>query len=149
MQRTCVRHAVLALCAAVVPAAQAVNKCTLPDGKLVYQDAPCAAAAKSMERVNISGAGVGDLASQGAQQARYEVAKAARAERVALAIARGEVFIGMSADEVVESWGRPTRVNTSVGAYGRHEQWVYQRGRLRAQYVYLQNWVVTSTQSTE
>jgi len=143
------RAAALVLCAAAASPVLAVNKCILVDGKVIYQDAPCATAAKPGEAVNLSGAGEANLASQGAQQARRDVEKAARAERVALAIARGQVFVGMGADEVVMSWGHPTRVNVSVGSYGRHEQWVYDRGRFRSQFVYLQNWIVSAIQSSE
>lgn len=48
MHRTCA-IAVIVACAA--SSALAVNKCTLADGKIVYQDAPCDSSAKSSEPI--------------------------------------------------------------------------------------------------
>ncbi len=44
----------LMLCAVALPAA-AVNRCKMPDGKTVYQDAPCPAAAGSSQPVTTTG----------------------------------------------------------------------------------------------
>ncbi|WP_159105878.1 DUF4124 domain-containing protein [Ideonella sp. B508-1] len=125
--------------------AAAINKCKTPEGRTVYQDAPCPGA----ESVNLSGAGKADLSSPGALYMQREIARQDRNSKVRDAIARGAVSIGMTADEVVQSWGRPTKVNRSIGAGGAHEQWVYDRGDFRAQYVYLDNGVVTGAQSQE
>jgi len=40
------------------------------------------------------------------------------------AIACRRVILGMSGAEVVSAWGRPQDINTTTGAFGRHEQWV-------------------------
>jgi hypothetical protein len=41
------------------------------------------------------------------------------------AILAKKVGLGMSTDDVIASWGKPDHVNTTVTAYGKHEQWVY------------------------
>lgn len=121
----------------------AAVKCKTPDGKIVYQDQSCAGG----EKVDLSGAGEADLNSSGATYWRGEVARQERGRRAAQAIAQGQIFVGMTAQEAHRSWGAPTRVYRSVGPYGTHEQWVYDRGRFRAQYVNLQNGVVSSIQT--
>ena len=137
MQRTCAVSLLgLALACLAGPSA-AVNKCTLAGGQVVYQDAPCATA-QSGDKVNLSGAGQAQPQSQGA-----------RGDRVAVAISNREVAVGMTGAEVLRSWGRPSKVNTSVGSYGKHEQWVYRHGGGAAQYVYLENGRVRSMQTTE
>lgn len=51
--------------------------------------------------------------------------------------------IGMTEDDVVRNcWGRPERVNTTVTARGRREQWVYGRQR----YLYFENGRLTAMQ---
>lgn len=140
--------------AAVVPA-YAANKCVV-GGKVVYQDAPC----EGGKQVNLSGAGTADPGAQGssyyrregarlAAQEKAEAAAKARGETMQNAIAKREVVVGMTDDEVRRSWGDPTRVNISVSSRGHTEQWVYDRGGSRAQYVYLDNGVVSSIQSSK
>lgn len=123
----------------------AVNKCKGIDGRVIYQDAPCAGA----EKVNLSGAGQADPTSQASNYWKKESARLAYKERVQTAIVEGKVFIGMTADEVRQSWGSPTKINSSIGSYGKHDQWVYERAQKGTQYVYLENGTVTSMQSPE
>lgn len=54
------------------------------------------------------------------------------------------IKVGMTADQVrsARHWGRPERVNTTTGAYGTREQWVYWGNR----YVYFQRGIVTAIQ---
>ena len=57
-----------------------------------------------------------------------------------------EPSIGMTEEEVLNStWGSPKKKNISENEYGTFEQWVYDDGR----YVYVDNGVVTSIQTTE
>lgn len=147
MMRRCIAIlAALAACGA--QHAVAANKCTLADGKVVYQDAPCAGGAAS-ERVNLSGAGQAQPYSQGATYWLREAARIERANQVEAAIASRQVVLGMTANEALLSWGQPSKVNASIGAYGRKEQWVYRRGRVRADYVYVENGRVTDIQTSE
>lgn len=56
----------------------------------------------------------------------------------------GGVNIGMDSASVLKScWGKPARINETVTARGRHEQWVYGGG-----YLYLDNGVVSSIQTS-
>jgi hypothetical protein len=65
--------------------------------------------------------------------------------RTLKAIADREVFIGMTQQQVLMSWGRPDRVNTSVGSWGSHEQWVFGDSP-GASYLYFQNGRLASFQ---
>lgn len=65
-----------------------------------------------------------------------------RAASAEAAIARRQVFIGMTRDEVIAAWGSPRRSNVTLNAYGKHEQLVYE-----SNYLYLTDGVLTSIQS--
>lgn len=52
-----------------------------------------------------------------------------------------QVTLGMTPCMALASWGRPERVNRSVGSYGTHEQWVYP-----ANYIYFEDGILTSYQ---
>lgn len=138
-------HSLLAaaLLAALCAPAWAANKCAASNGKVVYQDMPC----EGGEKVNLSGAGQADANSSGAIYWKREAARQTREMRAKDAIADGKVFIGMTADEVIESWGDPTAVNRTITAGDTSEQWVYRRGSFQAQYIYLRAGIVTSLQS--
>lgn len=56
-----------------------------------------------------------------------------------------KIKIGMLEQQVLLSWGKPEKINKSVGVYGVHEQWVYGHG----QYVYMENKELTSFQSSQ
>ncbi|HBA88530.1 MAG TPA: hypothetical protein DCZ75_11285 [Geobacter sp.] len=58
-------------------------------------------------------------------------------------IEEGKIFIGMSAEQVVASWGEPDDMNRSVGKWGVHEQWVYRGANT---YLYFENDKLTSFQ---
>lgn len=135
----------VALLVAICTPAWAINKCKGPGGKVIYQDAPCEGA----EKVNLSGAGQSDPQSTGTNYWQTQAARLARQEKVEAAIAARQIVIGMTGDEARRSWGNPTKINSSVGSYGKHDQWVYDRGSHRSQYIYVQNGLVTSMQSTE
>lgn len=57
---------------------------------------------------------------------------------------RGGVSVGMTANQVLAScWGKPEKVNATITAGGRREQWVY-----GSQYVYVDNGTVTAIQTS-
>lgn len=67
----------------------------------------------------------------------------AEAERKRLAKTQG-VSVGMTKEEVLGSnWGKPSKVNTTINTYGRHEQWVYGGSN----YLYFDNDRLTSIQT--
>ncbi|MDX5477157.1 MAG: hypothetical protein LPJ98_01770 [Cyclobacteriaceae bacterium] len=57
-------------------------------------------------------------------------------------IANKEIWIGMSEDLLLESWGFPEEINRTVTTYLVRKQYVYPRG----QYVYVENGKVTAWQ---
>lgn len=62
------------------------------------------------------------------------------------AIRNKNVVIGMTAEQVRLSIGKPTTVNRTVTAAGVREQWVYRSSLYNTRYIYLENGVVTSWQ---
>ena len=62
-------------------------------------------------------------------------------------IADGYVWLGMTDEMARASWGTPSSVNSSVGSWGRHEQWVYRHGEYgSANYLYFENGYLASWQ---
>lgn len=51
------------------------------------------------------------------------------------------IQLGITPCMAVAAWGRPDRINRSVGTYGVHEQWVYP-----ANYLYFDDGILTSWQ---
>lgn len=58
------------------------------------------------------------------------------------AIKNCKIYIGMTQEMLLMSWGKPEDINKSVGSWGVHEQWVYGNT-----YVYLENGIITSWQN--
>lgn len=56
----------------------------------------------------------------------------------------GKVKNGMTAEQVKMAWGNPSKINKSIGRWGRHEQWVYGET-----YFYFENDKLTSWQQSE
>ncbi len=86
-------------------------------------------------------------AASEAEDRRKREARAA-AERKRLAAEKAEkkrsgVHLGMSQQDVVDSsWGKPRKINRTIGSYGVHEQWVYDGG-----YLYFKNGVLETIQN--
>ena len=49
----------------------------------------------------------------------------ARKARVSAAIRKNSIIVGMTPDEVKQSWGAPQKIIASGGTYDAHELWVY------------------------
>ncbi|MBP7808840.1 MAG: hypothetical protein KA163_06080 [Bacteroidia bacterium] len=58
-------------------------------------------------------------------------------------IADGQVVIGMTKQMCIDAWGKPKEINRTTGAYGIHEQWVY---NLKS-YLYFENDILTTIQN--
>lgn len=88
---------------------------------------------------------------QTAQIYREEAERKRLAQEQAIrdAIDSREVFIGMTAEQAEESWGKPKKINRTITTNSVSEQWVYDRGNFRNQYLYLTDGVVRSIQSPE
>ena len=140
-----------------LPAISQAFKCNV-EGKPVYQGTPCLTQGKA---VNLSGAGQSDATSSGTANWKKEAARmdaeereeAARRnyrEKAEAAIFQKSVFVGMTTDHVVQSWGKPTTINQTVAATGSSEQWVYSRASVGGvQYVYIENGKVSSIHTSK
>ena len=115
-----ITHAAFAAAALAVLPAWAVNKCTGPDGAVVF---PCGMSAKKAEPVKIWDNRLTD--------------------------GGGKVRIGMSEEEVLRAWGKPDAINSTVTAMGVSKQLVYGQGLRRQQYLYIENGVLRTIQSPE
>lgn len=62
--------------------------------------------------------------------------------KIAKDICEGVVRLGWDRDKCWMSWGDPLDINTSIGSWGRHEQWCY-----RSSYLYFENGKLTSIQN--
>lgn len=57
-------------------------------------------------------------------------------------IVEGYVRIGWNKEKCRMSWGEPHDINTSIGIWGRHEQWCY-----HSSYLYFENGILTTIQN--
>lgn len=114
------------------PAWGQVYKCPDASGRTVIQQLPCTGG-QALDVKPASGAGSSDPNQL----------------RIMRAIATASVTRGMTSAQLRSAWGAPTKINRSVGSYGSHEQWIYDRGNFKSQYVYLENNIVTSWQSPD
>jgi hypothetical protein len=71
--------------------------------------------------------------------------KATFTDREIEAIIARRIFIGMSEDALIESWGKPNDINRTVNAYTVHKQYVYGVSPHK-KYVYVDDGVVTAWQ---
>ncbi len=60
---------------------------------------------------------------------------------IAKKIVNGYIWLGMTKEMAIDSWGHPDDINKSVGSWGVHEQWIYGN-----QYLYFENGKLTSWQ---
>lgn len=131
-----------AFLAAAAPAA-AVQKCTGPDGKVTFQDAPCANG--SGEKLHIrpaSGQGGGNAATADAEA---RLRKLKRDNEMAEAIRTHKPLVGMSEAQLQEAMGPPTKVNANNYKGVQSTQVIYERPT-ESWYVYTTDGFVDSIQ---
>jgi hypothetical protein len=123
----------------------AVVKCTTPDGKVVYQDMPCAKDDTAKPVLILKPAAPVQQRSYASTLTRgdHELLRQARERE---AETEGKLLVGMTSESVQRVLGTPDRVNASIRPTGKWEQWVYRkkdaRGRILigdTTYVYLSN----------
>lgn len=127
----------------VAAPAWAINKCTNANGKVSFQDAPCAGQGEKIEVRPASGHA--DPAKQGDALAQRDKIKADNA--MAEAIRTHKPLVGMTAAQLQESMGTPTRVNASNYNGVLHDQLIYERPG-ETWYVYTRNGRVEAFQHT-
>jgi hypothetical protein len=148
----------LALLLAVAPA-WAINKCTGPDGKVAFQDAPCVGESNPIKPIPPRNnppiqvfptptprPAMGDeeyekaraierskRIDQYAKSAGAALSGRLDADTAACGAHGREPRIGVTAAWIrsCSSWGDPTSVNTTTTAFGKTQQWIYRhRGYL-------------------
>jgi flagellar biosynthesis GTPase FlhF len=77
------------------------------------------------------------------KKAKEQRIRSKYSSRIANKILNRTIWIGMTKEMLIDSWGQPSddNINRSVGSWGVHEQWIY-----GDTYVYLENGKVTSWQ---
>jgi hypothetical protein len=92
-----------------------------------------------------------DLLARGYTQADFGESSYPTGEEkmntVKRALANGIVYIGMQKIDLLIAIGGPHDINTSVGSWGKHAQYVYGYGSYDRIYIYLENDIVTSWQN--
>lgn len=158
------RFIVAVTLAAAAGAAQAeVYRCTNAAGDAVYQGRPCPDGGQKLDNLVVS-PGVPESAAERQAnplaeryQARMERLRDAQAKRAAEAklkierdrlvrelIRKELVGPGMTPDEVRQSWGAPSDIETRYGSYGTSQMWIYRTGFYSANYVHFDDGLVTS-----
>lgn len=131
-----------ALLATVAPT-WAVQKCTGPDGKVTFQDVPCAGG--TGEKLHIrpaSGQGGGNAATA---QAQARIEKLKRDNEMSEAIRMHKPLVGMSEAQLQEAMGPATKVNANNYKGVQSAQVIYERPT-ESWYVYTTNGFVESIQ---
>lgn len=132
---------IAAALAALSAPAWAINKCSAPDGKVVYQDGACMGAGVMLKVY--PGSGNASAAAQGEAQARVERMK--RDTAMAEAIRLQKPLVGMTMAQLQEAMGPPTKVNANNYNGTLSDQVIYERPQ-ETWYVYTRNGVVDSIQ---
>lgn len=136
----------------------AINKCTLADGKVTFQDAPCATGTggsiekkpkPDQEPKQVMSPSEVSKAFEAQFEKRRQDAAEYRSKPRWHRPAEQEIVIptlspGMTTAQVSGLWGNASSVNETVTAVGKSEQWVYPRGRYETQYVHFFKDRVTS-----
>ncbi len=164
----------ITLCTLAIPAHKAVAQvytCTVGDRK-VYQSTPCKAGDKPVEmyvppapkstqqhgtndhvqeylhRRSVEQQRKNSIVDQRAREARNSRLQKEQAEaekhRIDRAIFNDQIVVGMTKEDVLDSWGKPTKINDGMNEHGTYSQWVYRkRNSVEADYVYFRNGKVT------
>lgn len=147
-----VRHITHMIIAAAMAAATAPvwaqYKCTSPEGRVSYQERPCASQQRSqaLDLRTLPPPSAGEASAAAADLAQRN---AALDKRIAIrrAIDEHRPLVGMTAAELQQAMGAPNTVNASQVGATASDQHVYQRGT-RTIYVYVQAGRVTAIQDT-
>ncbi len=125
--------------------ALAINKCTGPDGKVAFQDAPCPG---KSEVLNIkANTGPSQSSASPAVDWRAKGAESDRRSQIQAAMERREPMVGMTTEQLVQAMGNPQKINTGDYQSGSRDQLIYERGG-RTFYVYTAGNMVTAVQTS-
>lgn len=118
--------AAIMVSAAICAPAWAINKCTGPDGKVVYQDAPCQGKGEAISATPAAGAAQ-QQAAQGPQNWKLKAAQADERVRIRSAVLAGVPALGMTGIELEQALGLPDRINTGEYSSGSTQQRIYEQ----------------------
>ena len=121
--------------------AWAINKCTGPDGKVAFQDAPCPDGRG--EKLHIHAAPAPGPNAAAEAQARLDKLK--RDNAMAEAIRTNKPLVGMTVGQLQNAMGTATKVNADNYNGVQREQVIYERLN-ETWYVYTRNGMVESVQ---
>lgn len=139
-------HRELAFCVTLLSVAGpvlAVNKCVGPTGKVVYQDAACEGGKGEQLRIQPAVSTAPSGAAAGEAKARLDKLKADN--QMSEAIRTHVPLIGMTAAQLQQAMGTPTKINAGNYSGTQHDQVIYERAS-ETWYVYTRNGVVQSIQ---
>jgi len=141
-----------------------VFRCNV-DGRMVYSDQPCGSKPDVVRIAPASSAPPAvviqsDLLRQADERAAREAVRRKEAleegerrrqaqklrDEMEEASREKSVTLGMDEQLVKGAWGEPDRINKSIDGRGAWEQWIYERGRHKKQYVHFLNGKVVSAQ---
>lgn len=128
--------------AALLPQAQAVNKCTDADGRVQYQDAPCTAKGETLD-IRPASSKPGDALATFEAQTRLSTIRAEN--EMAAAIREKRPLVGMTVKQLNDALGLATKVNTDTSTGYVREQAIFERPN-ETWYVYTRNGHVESVQ---
>lgn len=63
------------------------------------------------------------------------------------AIAKHQIYVGMTAEQVRLAWGKPYKINSTIMGHGTHEQWVM-HDSIGSDLVYFEDGIMTSLQQS-
>ena len=117
----------------------AVNKCKGPDGKISFQDAPCADG--TGEKLNIRERAPSRTTTDLESTQQGQIASLRAQNEISAAIREGRPVIGMTVKQLNESMGLATKVNTHSLNGEMREQAIFERDN-GTWYVYTKNGLV-------
>lgn len=136
MRKTGRWHRLIATCALITAAsAHAQFKCLQADGKVAFQQLPCAAGDRATPLKLTPGSPAVPPATDARRIPNWP------------AIARSEPAVGMTLSEMKQAMGEPDVANLAQYGANTSDQLIYRKGN-RTLYVSLQGGVVTSIQIT-
>lgn len=123
----------------------AINKCTGPDGKTVFQDTPCAGGKGQLIEVRPA-SGRSPLAQpEAGQDTKQRIARTETDSKIMEAINLRQPMVGMNKAQLEQAMGAPNVVNTDNYQGRLRDQYVFERPD-RTWYVYTRDGIVESFQ---
>ncbi|MBX9836009.1 MAG: DUF4124 domain-containing protein [Burkholderiaceae bacterium] len=138
------KKAFFLIAALLAAPAWAINKCTGTDGKVSFQDAPCADGKGEALRIRPA-SGAASTNSAATSEAQARLAKMKQDNEMAEAIRMHKPLVGMTVAQLQDAMGLATKVNADNYNGTQREQVIYERQH-ETWLVYTRSGVVESIQ---